>query len=266
MSNVSRRDFIRHGSLGLATMTAAGLTLRADAAPTEASGSLGNYARYAGPDHRLFRQQQQGNEVERGKAAGLNQRANIAGPEKWAVTDDNILGPYYRAGAPYRAKITPPLEKGTVLVITGRVWGFDTRKPLPGTVIDIWQANADGRYDNDDPANPPAKDVFVNRARLVTDETGYYEFETIHPAPYQIGKNAWRPSHIHYLVRAAGYKSLVTQLYFKGDPHNKTDEFIKESLIIEVRTQKTPRGSYETGVFDIVLAAGAQNQNIPLAK
>ncbi len=94
----------------------------------------------------------------------------------------------------------------------------------------------------------------MNRARLVTDETGYYEFESIHPAPYQVGKNAWRPAHIHYLVRAAGYKSLITQLYFKGDPHNKTDEFIKESLIIEVRTQKTRNGSYEAGVFDIVLA------------
>jgi catechol 1,2-dioxygenase len=258
----SRRDFIRQGSLGLATLTAAGWTLRADAAPTEPSGSLGNYARYAGPDHRLFRQQQ-GNEIERGKAAGLNQRGNFAAPEKWVVTDDNILGPYYRAGAPYRGKITPPLEKGTVMVISGRVWGYDTRKPLPGTVLDIWQANADGRYDNDDPANPPAKDVYKNRARLITDETGYYEFETVHPAPYQVGKNAWRPSHIHYLVRAAGYKSLVTQLYFKGDPHNKTDEFIKESLIIEVRPQKTPGGTYETGVFDIVLAPAP---NDPLRK
>jgi catechol 1,2-dioxygenase len=254
MSNVTRRDFIRQGSLGLATLTAAGLTLRADAAPTESSGTLDDYARYAGPDRRLFRQQQ-GQEIERGKAAGLNQRGNFAAPEKWGLTEDNILGPFYRAGAPYRAKITPPLEKGTVLVVSGRIWGFDTRKPLAGAVLDIWQANADGRYDNDDPANPPAKDVFKNRARLVTDETGFYEFETVHPAPYMVGKNSWRPSHIHYLVRAAGYKTLVTQLYFKGDPHNKTDQFFKESLMIEVRIQKTPNGSYESGVFDIVLAA-----------
>src|SRR5579871_2444035 len=103
MSKYSRRDFIRQGSLGLATLTAAGLTLRADAAPTETSGSLGDYARYVGPDRKRFRQQQPANEIERGKAAGLNQRANMALPERWAVTDDNIIGPYYRAGAPYRA-------------------------------------------------------------------------------------------------------------------------------------------------------------------
>ena len=55
-------------------------------------------------------------------------------PAKLAVTEDNILGPYYRAGAPFRAKVTPPLEPGTVLVINGRVWGHDTKKPLTGVM------------------------------------------------------------------------------------------------------------------------------------
>jgi protocatechuate 3,4-dioxygenase beta subunit len=148
------------------------------------------------------------------------------------------------------------LEPGKVMLISGRVWGFDTRKPLPGAVLDIWQANAQGRYDNDDPQNPPAKDVFRNRARLLTDETGYYEFETIHPAPYQTGKDTWRPAHIHYLVRTSGYKSLVTQLYFKGDKYNKSDEFIKDSLIIDLREASVGKGKdgYEVGTFDIVLA------------
>ena len=65
---------------------------------------------------------------------------------------------------------------------------------------------------------------------------------------------AWRPSHIHYLVRHPGYKDLITQLYFKDDPHNKADQFIKASLIVEVGRQKTENGTYETGTFDIVLA------------
>jgi catechol 1,2-dioxygenase len=255
MSDASRRDFIRQGSLGLATLGAAGWVLRADAAPTESSGELGNYAGYLQGERRLFRQQQRGAPQDfNQQGKGLNQRGNFAAPANFALTEDNILGPFYRGGAPYRAKITPPLVKGTALLVSGRVWSFKSREPLAGAVLDIWQADADGRYDNDDPANPPAKDVFKNRARLVTDENGYYEFETIHPGAYMIGKNAWRPSHIHYLVRAAGHKSLITQLYFKGDPHNKTDEFIKESLIIEVRREKAPGGFYEVGVFDIVLA------------
>jgi catechol 1,2-dioxygenase len=232
MSHFSRRRFLQQGTFGLASLGAAGLVLRAGAQPTPPSGGLGNYERL------VKAQDPQGIEL----------------PKKWAPTEDNILGPFHRAGAPFRAKITPPLEPGTVLLISGRVWGFDTKKPLPSAVLDIWQANAQGRYDNDDPDKPPARDVFLNRARLITDENGAYEFETIHPAPYQIGPKRWRPSHIHYLVRHAGYKQLVTQLYFAGDPHNKTDDFIKESLIIEPARVKAPAGgAYERGTFDIVL-------------
>lgn len=234
MSSFSRRDFVRSG---LAALGVGGLVLRADAQPTPSSGDLGAYGQYL--------------------AAAGNQ-APAQPPARWAATEDNILGPYYRPGAPYRAKITPPLAEGTVLVISGRVWGFDTRKPLVNASLDIWQASSKGRYDNDDPSNPPAKNVFRNRARLLTDENGYYEYETVHPGAYKIGPEAWRPSHIHYLVRQAGYKSLVTQLYFKGDPHNKTDDFIKESLIIEVSKQKVGETSYEVGAFDIVLAAAAK--------
>ena len=236
MSNLGRRDFLRWGSAGLAGAGMGALVLPASAQPTEGSGELGSYAAHVEP------------EAPAGEAAILD------APKNWQPTEDNILGPYHRRGAPYRAKITPPLEQGVVLLVRGRVWGHDTRKPLAHATLDIWQANAEGRYDNDDPDKPPAKDVFLNRARLVTDETGYYEYETIVPGAYQIGRRAWRPSHIHYLVRHAGYQELITQLYFKGDPHNATDQFIKESLIIQVGEAKTAAGTYKTGRFDIVLA------------
>lgn len=232
MASQSRRDFLRRGALGLSAGLGM-LTLRADAEPTPASGR---------PDEALALLQAEA-------AAPM-----VAPAGKWAPTEDNILGPFHRAGAPFRAKITPPLEPGDVLLISGRVWGFDTKKPLAAAVLDVWQANAKGRYDNDDPRNPPAKDVFKNRARLITDENGYYEYETIRPGSYKIGPEAWRPSHIHYLVRARGYKNLITQLYFKGDPHNAKDDFIKPSLIIDPKKVNGEGGAYEVGVFDIVLA------------
>ncbi len=230
----TRRDFLRRSAIGLAASGVSGLWLRADEAPTEHSGDLGTYGQYL---------KEQPAPPRRDAPGGL------------APTEDNILGPFHRKGAPFRAKITPPLEPGKVLLISGRVWGHDSRKPLENAVMDIWQANSEGRYDNDDPSHPPAKDVFQNRARLVTDESGYYEYETVHPGAYQIAPNVWRPSHIHYWVRCRGYQDLITQLYFKGDPRNDTDTFIKKSLIIALAAQKTRGGTYEAGSFDIVLAA-----------
>src|SRR5262249_19153891 len=160
--------------VGLATLGAAGLVLRADALPTESSGRLGNYARYVRGERQGQGQQanprNQANDQNAFRNLFNDKRGgNRALPAKGAPTEDNIIGPSYRAGAPFRAKVTPPLEAGKVLVISGRVWGFDTRKPLAQAVIDVWQANAAGRYDNDDPQRPPAKEVFHNRARLITD-------------------------------------------------------------------------------------------------
>jgi len=168
-------------------------------------------------------------------------------------TAKNILGPFFREGSPFRAKVTPPLAKGTVLLISGRVWGHDTGAPLPHAVIDVWHADDDGRYDNDNPETPPGKGAFKNRARVVTDSLGYYEYEAIHPGRYQTSPGVWRPSHVHYYIRHPGYKDLITQLYFRGDPHNAKDPFIVESLIIDVEKVAVGSSFYERGRFDIVL-------------
>src|ERR1043166_8426606 len=143
----SRRDFL-HMGLGV---TAGGLLLPAAASLTEASGDLGSYATFLDQEK---------------KAQPKTPDPQPPQGAAFRLTEDNILGPYHRPNAPFRGKITAPLEPGTILLISGRVWGFDTRRPLANTVIDIWQANADGRYDNDDPDRPPAANVFLNRARL----------------------------------------------------------------------------------------------------
>ncbi len=174
-------------------------------------------------------------------------------PVPVSATEENILGPYYRELAPYRAKVTPPLEPGQSLLIRGRVWDFAAKKPLSGVVLDVWQANSKGSYDNDNPKLPPASGLFHNRARMITDELGYYEFETIHPGAYQIGPEAWRPPHIHFMVRQAGFKKLVTQMYFLGDKLNKSDQFFLPSLAVAIKELKVGKEKVELGWFDIVL-------------
>jgi len=169
-------------------------------------------------------------------------------------TEPDVLGPYFRPSAPFRAKVTPPNEPGITLLILGRIWGYDTRRPLQGAVVDIWQADSDGHYDNEDPKNPPPANSFKNRVRLVTDEKGGLEYETVHPGAYKMDTTTWRSPHIHYRVRHAGYRTLVTQLFFRGDPYEDTDPFFKQSLAISLAPAQSYGKLFERGVFDIVLA------------
>lgn len=110
---------------------------------------------------------------------------------------------------------------GERIVISGRV--FDTEgKPLRDTLVEIWQANAAGRYSHRwDRWVAPLDPNFTGAGRAVTDEAGRYSFTTIKPAPYPWGNqyNAWRPAHIRFsLVGRAFCQRLVTQVYFPGDP------------------------------------------------
>lgn len=240
MTNLSRRELLGLTVNGLAIMGTAGLVLRADAQPTEQSGH----------DEPAIH-----SDYDLPSTAAIPAVLAPQPPASFELTEDNILGPYFRPGAPYRGKVTAPAEPGMVLVVSGRVWAYDTKRPLKGAHLDIWQANASGRYDNDDPSHPVAPGVFRNRIRLVTDETGYYEYETVHPGRYRTAPDTWRPSHVHYRIVAAGYKPLITQLYFRGDPFNKGDLYIKDSLIIDVTQVKRHGQVHERGTFDIVLAS-----------
>lgn len=231
MSRVNRRQLFQHSILGLAAAGSGGLVLQAEAAPTEATEDVHNYLDFLDK-----------NGIPQVQPAGT-----------WKGSHVDILGPFYLPGAPLRGKITSPLEPGKPLVMRGRVWAFDKRKPIANALLDVWQADAEGRYDMTSPQNPPEWNEFRNRIRLGVDETGYYEFETIRPGAYGIG-NGTRPSHIHYMVQAAGYKKLVTQIYFKGDPFIKNDPWAsKSNLIVETVTIKEHGGTYQQGTFDIVL-------------
>jgi protocatechuate 3,4-dioxygenase beta subunit len=110
---------------------------------------------------------------------------------------------------------------GERIIVRGRVIDEDER-PVPNTMIEIWQANAAGRYDHPgDQHDAPLDPNFHGDGRVFTDADGWYQFVSIKPGSYPWGNhhNAWRPNHIHYSLFGTGFgQRLITQMYFPGDP------------------------------------------------
>lgn len=110
---------------------------------------------------------------------------------------------------------------GERIIVHGRV--LDERaRPVPGALLEFWQANAGGRYRHKKETYLAALDPnFGGCGRTITDEDGFYAFRTIKPGPYPWpnGVNDWRPAHIHFSIFGHGFaQRLITQMYFEGDP------------------------------------------------
>ncbi len=152
---------------------------------------------------------------------------------------------------------------GERIIITGRVFGDDGR-PLPNTLLEIWQANACGRYVHKaDQHDAPLDPNFQGGGRCVTDANGTYRFMTVKPGAYPWGnhQNAWRPQHIHFSLLGPSFVTrLVTQMYFPGDPLLPLDPIFlatpaetRHLLVSEFSLDATESG-YALGYkFDIVL-------------
>src|SRR5204862_4689802 len=110
---------------------------------------------------------------------------------------------------------------GERIVVHGRVVDEDGR-PVPDSLLEIWQANAAGRYRHDGDRHPaPLDPNFSGAGRTLTDDEGKYRFVTVKPGayPWQNHPNAWRPAHIHFSVFGRTFAGrLVTQMYFPRDP------------------------------------------------
>jgi protocatechuate 3,4-dioxygenase beta subunit len=135
------------------------------------------------------------------------------GPADW----DALMGPAM-------ADLTRQHEGeplGQRIVVAGRVLD-ETGRPVPRTVIEIWQANAAGRYMHGaDQWDAPLDPNFTGAGRVASDDAGRYRFVTIRPGayPWKNHDNAWRPAHIHLSLMGAAFATrLVTQMYFEGDP------------------------------------------------
>ena len=153
---------------------------------------------------------------------------------------------------------------GERIIITGRVLDSDG-KPVRNTLVEIWQANAAGRYlDPVDDHDAPLDPNFTGAGRALTDESGFYRFVTVKPGayPWRNHDNAWRPAHVHFSIFGASFLTrLVTQMYFPGDPLLPLDPIFNS--IPDARARDRLIASFDPGLtrpdwalgyrFDIVL-------------
>jgi protocatechuate 3,4-dioxygenase beta subunit len=137
-----------------------------------------------------------------------------------AQTQEQTEGPFYTPDTPRRSKLVTAGMPGTPLLLTGDVVDTSCR-PVRGALLDFWQADADGRYDNSG---------FTLRGHQFADGRGRYGLRTIVPGLYP-----GRTRHIHVKVQRPHGDVLTTQLYFPGEPRNRSDSIFDDSLVMDIR-------------------------------
>lgn len=163
-------------------------------------------------------------------------------------TTTDILGPFYRPGAPIRTDLVQKGTKGQLLHFQGTVFVKDGKTPARNSLVEIWHCNEYGVYDN-------TSDDYVYRASYKTGADGKYHFKTILPIPYDTGNNHFRPAHIHMRISGNSQQDLVTQVYFKGDEHISKDASAgNPKSIHRILEIKTDKDNVKLVKFDVVLA------------
>ena len=193
--------------------------------------------------------------------------SKLAVAETLRRTPEQILGPFYPLKElPQTSDLTKlpgraGRANGQVLNVMGRVLNL-AGEPVRNAKVEIWQANAYGRYTHPSDTNPaPLDPNFEGSAVLTTDAEGRYRFKTIKPAAYPAGPNFMRPAHIHFQV-SGRQDRLVTQIYFENDPYNDSDKFLnsagRKELLIKKLLDPAPEfeADSKVAVFDIVLFNG----------
>ena len=210
---------------------------------------------------------------------GVSSLVDMVNSEAQA-TSSSVLGPFHILGAPdlpYGGDLKRDNEGATV-VVSGFVRDPDGN-PISGAAIELWQTADNGLYSNQD----PDQDRYNLRTRMTSGENGEYGFTTVRPAPYTVpddgpvgellhatGRHPWRPSHLHFIITAPGYHSLVTEVFPSDDPYLDEDAVfgVRDDLIMEYVEQTDPdrvpdgfeaknklTNPYYSVDFDFVLAA-----------
>ncbi|KAI9159178.1 putative cathecol 1,2 dioxygenase [Paramyrothecium foliicola] len=173
---------------------------------------------------------------------------SIDHPKPEASTEGTVLGPFHTHDAEHASNgaLISQDEDGEPMFVLCSVKDTNGR-PIQGTKIDVWETDSNGFYDvqHADRTRPDG------RAVLESDEKGYFSFRAIVPVSYPIptdgpvgkllgvlGRHAYRPSHMHFMFNKPGYDKLITALYIRGDPYEKSDAVfgVKESLIVDLGT------------------------------
>lgn len=172
-------------------------------------------------------------------------------------TSSSVLGPFHIAGA-------PPLPVGgdlkgdfvgEVVLVEGTVRD-PSGAPIPGVELDVWQTAPNGLYSSQDPAQA----TYSFHGLLTAGADGRYAFTTVRPVPYEVptdgpagellratGRHAWRPSHLHFIIKAPGFRSLVTEVFPDDDPYLDEDAVfgVRDDLIMHYEPQSA--GSFPEG-------------------
>ncbi|QFR01537.1 6-chlorohydroxyquinol-1,2-dioxygenase [Streptomyces phaeolivaceus] len=190
------------------------------------------------------------------------------------VTESTVLGPFHMTESPVR-ELGADIDLvggGEPCVISGRVLSRDGT-PLPGAVLDVWQASADGYYDVQQPEVQPAGN---GRGLFTADTEGRFWFRTCVPSPYPIptdgpvgdllratARHPYRPAHIHFIASADGHTPVTTHIFVAGSDHLDSDAVfaVKDSLVQDFTETDDPSLAREFGIpnpfrharFDLVL-------------
>lgn len=152
------------------------------------------------------------------------------------LTPPNSEGPFYTPGAPERSSLAEPGDVGILVRLTGRVM-TELCEPLPGALLDFWQTDTFGEYDNEG---------FRFRGKLFADENGEYQLDTILPGLYP-----GRPAHIHVKVTPVDGSEHTTQIYFPGSQFGDADQLVHPALLA---TLEELSGGNMVATFDFILS------------
>lgn len=190
------------------------------------------------------------------------------------ATPNTVAGPFYRADVPDMpagANISRD-GKGEPLTVSGRVLGL-SGEPVSGAVVEVWQANAEGKYENQEPDRQPEHNL---RGRFVTDARGGFTFTTVMPRGYalpsdgpvgrlmkRLGLELERPAHLHFRVTAEGYETLTTHIFDHSDPAVGRDAIfgVKPELLARFRADSPDGKSQNLALYqELVLCPQRQDR------
>lgn len=176
-------------------------------------------------------------------------------------TSSSVLGPFHISGSP-PLPVGADMKRdfgGPVVLVEGRI--TDTAgNPVSGATLDIWQTAPNGLYSSQD----PKQDTYSFHGLQTVGDDGRYAFTTVRPVEYEVptdgpggellrasGRHAWRPSHLHFIAEADGFRSLVTEVFAADDPYLDEDAVfgVREDLVMSYQT--LPADSFPSAGFDL---------------